>query len=56
MRLSSLNMLRDESNNKVCGLMIGLLSICVAMGIYIYIAQVDLDWGNDLGLITFYVK
>ena len=56
MKWFPLTMFIYDLDVKVCGLMIGLLSICVAMGIYIYIAQVDLDWGNDLGLITFYVK
>ena len=41
---------------KACGLMIGLLSVCEVMGLYMYIALVDLDWGHELGLIRFSVK
>ena len=38
-----LSMLVYEVNYGVCGLIIGLLSRCEVMGIYMYIALVDLD-------------
>ena len=43
MKFSSLAMLIYELDIKVCGLMIGLLSMCEVMGIHMYIALVDLD-------------
>ena len=30
-----------------CSLMIGLLSMCKIMGLHMYIAPVDLDWGCE---------
>ena len=35
--------LRYEMHVKSCSLFVGLLSICEAMGLHMYIAQVDLE-------------
>ena len=56
MRLSSLNMLIYELNNKVCGHKKGLLSMCRVIGIHMYITLVDYDCGHEQGLIMMYVK
>ena len=56
MKWSPLTMLIYDLDVKACGLMIGLLSMCEVMGPYMYIALVDLDWGNELGFIRFYMK
>ena len=45
-----------ESNDKVCDLKMGLLSMYGFMGIQKYIAQVDKDWGHEQGVIVMYVK
>ena len=47
MKLSSLTMLMYELDVKACGLMIGLLSMCVVMGFHMYIALVDFDWNCE---------
>ena len=45
-----------ELNDKVCGVMKVLLSICGVMGIHMYIALVGKDWGHEQGLIMMYVR
>ena len=55
MKWSSLTMLIYDLDVKACGLMIGLLSVCEVMGLYMYIALVDSDWGHELGLIRLYL-
>ena len=47
MKLPSLSMLMYELDIKVCGLMIGLLSMCEVMGLHMYIALVYLDWDYE---------
>ena len=54
--LSSLAILMNEWDVKACGVMIGLLSMCEVVRLHMYIALVDIDWGNELGLIRFYVN
>ena len=40
-------MLMYELNDKVSGLMKGLLSMCGVIGLHMYIALVDLDWNFE---------
>ena len=37
-------MLMYEVNDDACGLFLGLLSMCEAMGLHMYIELVGLDW------------
>ena len=30
-----------------CGFLIGLLSMCEVMGLHMYVALVDIDWGYE---------
>ena len=45
-----------ELNANVCGLMKGLLSMCVVMGIHMCIELEDYDWGHEQGFIIMYMK
>ena len=51
MKWSPLTILIYDLDVKACGFMIGLLSMCEVI-----VALVDLDWGNELDLIRFYVR
>ena len=44
-------LLMYELNVKVCGLMKGLLRMYEVMGLFMYIALVDKDWGHEQGII-----
>ena len=47
MKWSPLTMSIYDLDVKACGLMIGLLSMCEVMGLHMYIALVDIDWGHE---------
>ena len=47
---------RYELNVKVCNLMNGLLRIYGLMGLDMFIALVENDWGHEQGLIMMHVK
>ena len=49
-------MLRYELNDKVYGLMKGLVSMCGVMGLRMYIELVDYDLGHEQGLIMIYAR
>ena len=49
-------LLMYELNVKVCGLMKGLLRIYGVMGLHLFIALVEKDWGHEQGLMMMVVK
>ena len=47
MLMAILVILMYEVKGNDCDLLVGLLGMCDVMGLYIYIALVDLDWGHE---------
>ena len=52
MLLAIFVMMMNEVKGSACDPLVSLLGVCEAMGLHIYIALIDFDWDDELGLVT----